>query len=122
MRRSYNDPDWIPGKKTYFRPQPVKKMMVELEKPFVWPEPPSERDINEKWEKTRFDSSALEATGVAFDEKENEKRMVKEQKLREYSLRQKAERLLKGVEKWNDVDSSSFAGAPGAGHTSLPVR
>ena len=59
---------------------------------------------------------------MALDEKKNEKRMVKEQKLRESSLRQRAERLLKGVERWNDVDPSSFAGGPGAGHTSLPVR
>lgn len=108
---------------------PVKKMMVELEKPFVWPEEPTKEELEEKWDAKRYQEDRAQLTRTSLrpfkDRKleEREKREQLEENMLE--LRETAERLLKGQQRWGtgsypDIGS---VGSPGRrGQTNLPMR
>lgn len=86
-----------PQIKRWFRPRAVKRMTVEMEKPFVWPEVPKGEEL-EKWNHTQFKASreSNEEYGrmrgrladAMFSQKDRE------------AMREQAKRLLEGGEKW----------------------
>lgn len=86
-----------PTIKRWFRPRAVKKMTVELESPFVWPAEPDNYDAWSKdtFEKAQKDNEAYQekSGGRLADAKVNhgERR----------SLREQAQALLEGREKWS---------------------
>ncbi|KAK5153787.1 hypothetical protein LTR04_006148, partial [Oleoguttula sp. CCFEE 6159] len=51
----HDKPDAIlPRPRKWFRPRAIKKMTVEMEKPFVWPEEPEDYSL---WDKETFDAA-----------------------------------------------------------------
>lgn len=98
-------------------------MTVELEKPFVWPDPPEDFT---KWDKERYD--------LMFNKNEDQKVMERRNADASYkrrpvyfadrpentSLRRQAERLLRGEVKWSTTDPSAISSVPEG--TSLPHR
>ncbi|KAH8651586.1 hypothetical protein BGZ60DRAFT_388120 [Tricladium varicosporioides] len=48
-----------PSPRRWFRPRSIKKMMVEMEKPFVWPEAP---ESFAEWDKETFDAAQEDRT------------------------------------------------------------
>ncbi|PBP18572.1 hypothetical protein BUE80_DR010651 [Diplocarpon rosae] len=78
----------------WYRPRAIKRMLVELEKPFVWPEVPENFD---EWEKDTFDAaqedrkSNSEMYEPGFREKP-----AKDRK----SIAEQAKAILKGEASW----------------------
>lgn len=88
----------LPGKRRQFRPKSTKKMLVELDKPFVWPETPTDLA---KWDKDRH--SALEsARNLEIYGLKDQGRLHDERT----SIADQAMRLLEGKEKWKGLDPS----------------
>jgi large subunit ribosomal protein L23 len=82
-----------PSPRKWFRPRSIKKMTVEMERPFVWPEVP---DL-EKWDKKTFDAAQKER-------EENEKQFRPDGRQiptkERASIAEQARLLLQGKEKW----------------------
>ncbi|KAF1349120.1 hypothetical protein BDV97DRAFT_355057 [Delphinella strobiligena] len=86
-----------PALKRWFRPRAIKKMTVEMEQPFVWPEEPKGDDLK-PWNNDTFHQAKKEneeysdrrgrLADAMFSERDRE------------DLRAQAEKLLKGEEKW----------------------
>ncbi|KZF23119.1 hypothetical protein L228DRAFT_281871 [Xylona heveae TC161] len=103
----------MPAPRRWYRPRSIKKMTVEMDKPFVWPEEPEDFS---SWEKERYDAAAKS------QEKEQEKyrpdyaaKPTAERK----SIAEQAQALLSGKEQWRPqwVDS----GAPVEVEQDLPM-
>ncbi|KAL2070219.1 hypothetical protein VTL71DRAFT_13245 [Oculimacula yallundae] len=78
----------------WYRPRAIKKMLVEMEKPFVWPETPK---TFEKWDKKTYDEaqkgqqSDAETVQPDFREKPTRERK---------SIAEQAKQLIKGKASW----------------------
>lgn len=80
----------LPGKRRQYRPRAIKKMTVELDKPFVWPEAP--KDLS-KWDGERFRKLQEEA--------QRQQNRDPSARLREaQGVAEVAQRLLAGKERW----------------------
>ncbi|KAL9096902.1 MAG: hypothetical protein Q9165_000866 [Trypethelium subeluteriae] len=78
----------------WYRPRAVKRMTVEMDKPFVWPEAPTDF---EPWSKETFDA--------AHEEQDNLRKQMQPSAdtlapMDRETLAEQAERLLSGKEKW----------------------
>ena len=112
-----------PGQRTNYRPKGIKKMTVELENPFAWPEVPEDFT---KWDRERF----LKMTGQSADRREQNRKKMESgwrQKGALYyadnpttELRRQAERLLKGEERWSTTDPSTLT--QNADNNNIPLR
>ena len=92
----------MPQPRRFFRPRAIKKMTIEMERPFVWP--PAIEDFA-PWDKDRFD-------GAREAQKEQQAEMQRGQegnpkgllgakeKEDRAVLRKQAEKLLKGERRW----------------------
>ena len=120
-----------PGQRRRYRPQGIKKMTVQLEQPFVWPEGPDPEKPEEwrPWDRARY----REQLGLPRDEVEEkaekwekklEKTHVKSHESHEREgrsdLRRLAEEYLTGKKQWGNVDPSTILKSPGA--PGLPHR
>ncbi len=108
-RGSWRD---IPGKRKLYRPKAIKKMIVELEQPFVWPDPPQQMD---DWEPERYKRTQEEGWREQTGDPGG--------KVREKSsnVKQLAERLLNGTERWKGINPT-FVGVGGGSSMELPLR
>jgi large subunit ribosomal protein L23 len=92
--------------KRWFRPRAIKKMTVELEVPFVWPEQPSEEELNEAW------SKETHTQGNADNDKYAEQRgrladayVDKDERM---SMREQAKALLSRKIEWKPAEKMGF--------------
>ncbi|TVY84685.1 Mitochondrial 54S ribosomal protein L23, partial [Lachnellula suecica] len=83
-----------PSPRRWFRPRSIKKMMVEMEQPFVWPAEPENYD---EWDKDTYDAAKKdnEANENSFRPEAREKPSAERE-----SIAEQAKALLKGEEKW----------------------
>ena len=44
----------LPGKRRFWRPRATKKMMVTMDRPFVWPEVPAQEELKTKFDAERY--------------------------------------------------------------------
>ncbi|KAI9794457.1 MAG: hypothetical protein M1816_005527 [Peltula sp. TS41687] len=86
-----------PAPRRWYRPRSIKKMMVEMDKGFVWPEEPVDFAA---WDKKSFDAvheaqeeerDYLRPDGKFLPDRERE------------SIAEQARRLLRGQERWKPV-------------------
>lgn len=96
----------IPGRRQLFRPKSLKKMSVELEKPFVWPEVPGDL---EAWDHGRYHMLVGEAearasgqTGKGGEDAQGKRRSIAEQ----------AQMLLRGQSVWKAGRGEGGAAMP----------
>lgn len=93
-----------PQYKRWYRPPSIKRMTVELERPFVWPEEPedfkafNQEQVKEYEEDTKKMREKQQPTG---DTVVNEARRE--------SMREQAKALLEGKAKWKPVAVKGFA-------------
>lgn len=106
----------LPGKRRHWRPKNTKKMMVQLEKPFVWPEEPTAEEMKKDFDNERWQQMEEHRSRVMKAEP-NVMRQNKER----LSIAEQAQRLLEGKDRWKDVDPS-VPSAPTTGRWSLPLR
>ncbi|KAB8342932.1 hypothetical protein FH972_022529 [Carpinus fangiana] len=107
-------PSPLPGKRRTYRPLNKKRMTVELARPFVWPDVPNKKELDEHFDKQRYDTMMRTRMKEAMEED------VGSRKARE-ELRLKAERLVQGKESWSSVDASSLSKS-GGNTMELPLR
>jgi large subunit ribosomal protein L23 len=84
----------IPKQKRWYRPRAIKKMTVEMTKPFVWPEVPE--DLS-PWDKKRFDAVKK------LQEEDKDSRSpnaVLKPSTERTSIAEQARRLLEGKDQW----------------------
>ncbi|KAF2238971.1 hypothetical protein EV356DRAFT_225183 [Viridothelium virens] len=94
--RSYIQQQRVRGgkRRKWYRPRATKRMTVQMDKPFVWPEEPTDF---EPWSKETFDAAheeqrkAREQSRPMADLKDSTDRKT---------LAEQAEQLLSGKEKW----------------------
>lgn len=86
----------LPGKKKLIRPQNKKRMTVELDNPFVWPDPPTVAELNEGWKKDMIRTVSKGKYKAAIGREEG----LREQR---EELRERAQRLIKGAERWSTI-------------------
>lgn len=96
-----------PQYKRWHRPRSRKHMTVELEQPFVWPEPPTEKEDLAPFNKVERDLAEEEQKvyGRHMNPVES-KTMVNEE--RRKSMREQAQALLEGRTKWKPVAERGF--------------
>lgn len=89
----------------WYRPRSQKLMVVDLKKPFVWPERPAEQDMVE-WDHTLFkavedghDEEVQQASAAAGSGRPKMRTQLKEDEDRK-RLRDAAKALLSGKKKW----------------------
>ncbi|KAE8447164.1 hypothetical protein EG329_010995 [Mollisiaceae sp. DMI_Dod_QoI] len=86
-----------PKPRKWYRPRAIKKMMVEMDKPFVWPAVPESLD---EWDKDTYDAAKKEReeaeSAFAWDVR------TKPTKERE-SMAEQAKALLSGKEAWKQT-------------------
>ena len=85
-----------PAPRKWFRPRPIKKMMVEMEKPFVWPEELKGEDL-ERWDKKLHDAASKERR--EFEDSYRPEARVKPSRERK-SMKEQARELLEGKASW----------------------
>ncbi|KAG9657559.1 hypothetical protein KCU64_g5118, partial [Aureobasidium melanogenum] len=93
--------------KRWFRPRAIKKMTVELEKPFVFPELPTKDELNAHWNKETHDQG----------QKDNDKYAEQRGRLADTyvdkderkSMREQARALLERKEQWKPAETLGFA-------------
>ncbi|KAI9679411.1 MAG: hypothetical protein M1817_005433 [Caeruleum heppii] len=85
-----------PSPRRWFRPRSIKRMTVEMDRPFVWPEAP---DDFSAWDKSTFDAiqDAQETERNSYKPDANQKPAADRD-----SIAEQARRLLRGEEKWRD--------------------
>jgi large subunit ribosomal protein L23 len=88
-----------PKQRRWFRPRSIKKMTVEMERPFVWPEVP---DL-EKWDKTMFDAAQAEKSEQQHSFMPISRQMPTKERA---SIAQQAKSLLRGQDKWTTGNTS----------------
>ncbi|RDW69839.1 hypothetical protein BP6252_08859 [Coleophoma cylindrospora] len=83
-----------PSPRRWYRPRSIKKMTIEMEQPFAWPEAPGSF---EEWDKDTFDAANK-------DREEQEKQFRpdsrKEPTKERKSIAEQAKALLEGKQKW----------------------
>lgn len=80
-----------------YRPRAIKKMFVELEKPFVWPEEPK---TFEDWDKKTFDAAQEDQKAMMDTINPESKKKPSKDRL---SMREQAKLLLDGEEEWKST-------------------
>jgi large subunit ribosomal protein L23 len=92
--------------KRWFRPRAIKKMTVELESPFLWPEMPTKDELNENWSKDTHDQAKTdndkyaEARGRLSDTYVDRGERM--------SMRAQARALLERKEQWKPAEQLGF--------------
>ncbi|TVY25331.1 54S ribosomal protein, mitochondrial [Lachnellula hyalina] len=88
-----------PAPRRWFRPRSIKKMMIEMEQPFVWPEEPTNFD---EWDKDTHDAAKKEreATEATFRPDIREKPTAERK-----SIAEQAKALLRGEDTWTPAAS-----------------
>jgi len=86
-----------PAPRRWFRPRSIKKMLVELEKPFVWPEEPQDFD---SWDQKTYKSvkEYQEKMRDSMSPDSNEKPTGDRE-----SIAEQAKILLRGEAKWKPM-------------------
>lgn len=87
--------------------------MVQLEKPFVWPEEPTEEELTKDFDNERYSKMEEQRTRM-MQAQPNVRKQHKER----LSIAEQAQRLLEGKDRWKNVDPS----VPTAQKWSLPLR
>ncbi|KAI9729889.1 MAG: hypothetical protein M1818_008329 [Claussenomyces sp. TS43310] len=83
-----------PAQRHWYRPRSIKKMMVELERPFVWPEEPEDF---EPWDRDTFKAANKDQRDFQASYSPDAKTKPSSERA---SIAQQAKALLKGEEKW----------------------
>ncbi|EHL00218.1 Ribosomal proteins S24e, L23 and L15e [Glarea lozoyensis ATCC 20868] len=87
-----------PAPRRWFRPRSIKKMMVEMDKPFAWPQEPEDFS---PWDKERYDAIKQ----MQEDSRETQKLdYVTKPTAERKSIAEQAKELLEGDEKWGPTD------------------
>lgn len=109
-------PSYIPGEeyprptpRRWHRPKSHKRMTVELERPFVWPEEPTEEDY-EKFNKKQVNMYKKETE--KFQERLSPTKDTVINTERRESMREQAKALLEGRAKWKAVADKGFGSMP----------
>ncbi|KAH8585548.1 hypothetical protein B0O99DRAFT_646678 [Bisporella sp. PMI_857] len=90
-----------PSPRKWYRPRSIKKMTVEMDRPFVWPEEPTDY---EKWDKKTYDAAQEART----EEEEMMHRDARQKPSRERkSIAQQARQLLADAERRTRGESKS---------------
>ncbi|KAI9646845.1 mitochondrial 54S ribosomal protein YmL41 [Ciborinia camelliae] len=90
----------IPSPRKWFRPRSIKKMMVEMERPFVWPEEPtdfSDWDQDGVKKRQKYEQEAQEARYPDAKQKPTKERL---------SIAQQAREILQGEKKWKSTQDT----------------
>lgn len=91
-------------------------MIVQLEKPFVWPQEPVEEEMDREFDRRRWERTT-EVRERQMQGAENEKKIMQDR----LSVAEQAQRLLEGKDKWKGVDVSTLK-TPTTGRFNLPIR
>ncbi|KAF2152318.1 hypothetical protein K461DRAFT_293992 [Myriangium duriaei CBS 260.36] len=83
--------------KTLFRPAPTKKMTVLMERPFVWPAPPSKEVMQEAFNTEQFRAAGKEQEKASERMRMRDAFVDREERGR---MREQARRLVEGKEGW----------------------
>jgi large subunit ribosomal protein L23 len=92
--------------KRWFRPRAIKKMTVELESPFVWPEMPTKDELNENWSKDTHDEAKGDNDKYAEQRGRLSDTFVDRDERK--SMREQARALLQRKEQWKPADNMGF--------------
>ncbi|KAF2422376.1 hypothetical protein EJ08DRAFT_682694 [Tothia fuscella] len=79
------------------RPKAIKRMTVEMDKPFVWPEEPEEWD---DWDKKTHDAANEHSDTANYKSTVSATTMASKKPAGRESIAKQAKRLLEGKEKW----------------------
>jgi len=85
--------------KRWHRPPSIKKMTVELERPFVWPEPLEDMSSFNQDQVQKYNE---ETKGMQEKQSPTGDTVINEE--RRISMREQAKALLEGKAKWKPVD------------------
>lgn len=89
--------------KNWHRPRSIKRMIVELERPFVWP---AEPENFEAWNKDQFES-AQEESRLAQDRSGSVADTIGVAKDAREAMREQVKALLEGRERWKPVSGAA---------------
>jgi large subunit ribosomal protein L23 len=105
-----------PRPRFWYRPRAIKKMIVELESPFVWPEVPEKFD---QWDQNTY-KAAMEdqETQMKAMQPEGKEKPTPERK----SIAQQAKAFLKGEEDWQPTKLEVWDDALGAEEVEQDVQ
>ena len=115
-----------PAQRRRFRPRGIKKMTVELEKPFVWPSEPKDYG---PWDRARWRESMGKPENKEQEVRQKNVKVIKRSRVKSHEssevesrsqLRRLAEDLLSGKRKWGNVDPNLIP--QDSHHISLPHR
>ncbi|ESZ93849.1 hypothetical protein SBOR_5790 [Sclerotinia borealis F-4128] len=87
----------VPSPRQWFRPRSIKRMMVEMERPFVWPEEPKDfSDWDQEKVKARqeYEEELQRSTYPDAKQKPTNERI---------SIAEQARAILQGKEKWKST-------------------
>ncbi|CAD6446412.1 85fc0672-98e5-4fbe-9ee6-0dcaafcfb538 [Sclerotinia trifoliorum] len=84
----------IPTPRKWFRPRSIKRMMVEMERPFVWPEEP--KDLS-PWDKEGLKKRQEQEQELQAEQYPDAKQKPSKERL---SIAEQARKILQGKEKW----------------------
>ncbi|KFY44092.1 hypothetical protein V495_03636 [Pseudogymnoascus sp. VKM F-4514 (FW-929)] len=87
-----------PKQRKWYRPRAIKKMIVEMEHPFEWPE---ETTDLEAWDKKTYDAARDEQKA---DQESNQPTFKKQPSRERESIAEQASRLLDGTDAWKSKD------------------
>jgi len=98
-------------KKQWTRRKALKYMIIEMDEPFVWPEPPSEGELEEKWDTSAYrkakqeqeDDQKRQGMYNVWRDGTDENPDIKEDR---QTLRKQAEELLAGKATWRPTSTS----------------
>jgi len=85
-----------PVQRRWYRPRAIKKMLIEMERPFVWPEEPEDYD---RWDKETFDAArkSREESDKRNPMRRESRKLPTEER---QSIAEQAKALLEGQAKW----------------------
>lgn len=92
--------------KRWFRPRAIKKMIVELESPFVWPELPNKDELNENWSKDTHDQAKTD--NDKYSEQRGRLADTYVDRGERKSMREQARALLERREQWKPAEELGF--------------
>ncbi|KFY13193.1 hypothetical protein V492_03417 [Pseudogymnoascus sp. VKM F-4246] len=87
-----------PAQRKWYRPRAIKKMIVEMEQPFAWPEETSDLGA---WDKVTYDAAKKEQKS---DQEMMGPEAKKKPSLDRESIAEQAARLLEGKDAWKSKD------------------
>ncbi|QIW99348.1 hypothetical protein AMS68_004866 [Peltaster fructicola] len=99
---SYLKEDYAVPTRRYYRPQSIKRMTVELESPFEWPEPPKDLD---PWQEKY--SKAMKAEQDKEDKRRGPQKDLVVDEDHAAAMREQALELLKGTKTWQPYATTS---------------